>query len=326
MNNSHALEHAARRAARSLRLAPTTADAYVGWIRRFARHHAPRDLRTLTEADVATYLSHLVTERRLSASSQNQAQCAILFLYREVYGRELRWIGPIAQTRTPKRLPVVLTRREVQTLLRTLDREHRRAASLLYGSGLRLREALRLRVKDVDLDRRQLVIHAGKGLKDRIVPFPRAEAGMLSDQLRHARAVHTRDLALGVSVPLPRGFARKSPGARTALPWRWVFPSPRTTEGPRGERMRVHWHPSVLQRAVPTAAREAGIHKRVTCHSLRHSFATHLLESGVDLKTLQLLLGHADIATTTIYTHVLVGQRPGVQSAIDGLADPAGPT
>jgi integron integrase len=269
---------------------------------------------------VGQFLTHLAVEQRVTASTQNQALSAIQFLYREVLQRPLEGIGETARANAPRRLPVVLSRDEVRAVLDELRGRHRLLATLLYGGGLRLLEGLRLRVKDVDFDRGQLVVREGKGNRDRIVPLARRAEEPLRSHLVEVQCQHRRDLAANAGrVELPGRFEHKDPGAAVDWRWQWVFPATRVHRE-RGRRgTRHHLHSSALQRAVKAAAASAGIPKRVTCHSLRHSFATHLLEEGADIRTVQELLGHRELRTTMIYTHVLGRGALGVTSPADRL-------
>ncbi len=298
-----------------------TEESYVAWARRFILFHGKRHPRDMGAPEIAAYLSHLASEQHVSASTQNQALSAILFLYRVVLRVELPDLDGIVRARRPARLPVVLTRGEARRVLDQLDGTTRIAATLLYGSGLRLMECLRLRVRDVDFARRVVLVREGKGRKDRPAILPRSVEATLRRHLKRVKATHGRDLAAGEGrVRLPYALSRKMPGAATDWSWQWVFPATRLSTDPRtGERHRHHLHASVLQRAVQRAGVEAGLDKRVTCHVLRHSFATHLLESGTDIRTVQELLGHRSVQTTMIYTHVLGRGLLGVPSPADRL-------
>ena len=255
----------------------------------------------------------------VAASTQNQALSALLFLYKEVLGLEMPWVGSVTRAKRPKRLPVVLTPVEVRALLALLDGQAALMGSLLYGAGMRLMEAVRLRVKDVDFGRWEIVVRNGKGGKDRRVPLPRRLEAALQAQIERVRVLHGRDLAQGYGeVWLPHALSRKYPTAGRELGWQYVFPASGLSEDPRsGTRRRHHVDEAVLQRAVKSARVAAGIDKPATCHTLRHSFATHLLESGHDIRTVQELLGHKDVATTQIYTHVLGRGAGGVLSPLD---------
>jgi integron integrase len=275
----------------------------------------------LGEKEVAQFLSALAVEKRVSAATQSQALSALLFLYREVLDQRVAWIDDIVRAKRPQRLPVVLTRAEVKLLLERLEGVQWLMASFLYGAGLRLLECLRLRIKDVDVVANQLIIREGKGNKDRITMLPTVVKAPLVAHLERVRALHESDLVQGFGkVYLPNALERKYPHANREWGWQWVFPASHISVDPRsGEQRRHHLHESVLQRAVKEAARQAGISKPTTCHTLRHSFATHLLEDGYDIRTIQELLGHQDIKTTMIYTHVLNRGGKGVQSPVDRL-------
>jgi integron integrase len=284
-----------------------TVEAYAGWVRRFVRFHGTRHPGELGEAHVVQFLTWLAEERRVAAATQTQAASAILFLYRDVLRLPLGRLEPLVRARQPRRVPVVLTREEVRLVLAALDGTPRLVAGLLYGSGLRLLEALRLRVKDVDFGAGELVVRRGKGGKDRVTMLPEVSRRPLAEHLQRVRARHQRDLALGAGcAALPDALGRKLPGAGRAWTWQWVFPAARLgVVDELGGRGRHHLHKSVIQRAMHAAVRRTGITKRATCHSLRHSFATHLLEDGYDIRTVQELLGHASVTTTMVYTHVL---------------------
>ncbi len=307
-----------RIAVRSRQYSRRTEKAYVGWIKRFVFFHGKRNPLEMGTAEVTGYLSHLAAAGRVSASTQNQAFCALLFLYRDVLGRELSGLDALRAKR-PARLPVVLSPEEVRRILRHLRGVSWLMASLLYGAGLRLLECARLRVKDVDFDRREITVRDGKGRKDRVTLLPDALAAELRSQLGRARRVHEADLLDGGGrVWLPDALERKYPGATREWAWQWVFPASRSYVDPMtGEQRRHHRHESVLQRAFKGAVRAARVAKAATCHTLRHSFATHLLESGYDIRTIQELLGHSDVATTMIYTHVLNRGGRGVRSPLD---------
>ncbi len=304
---------------RRLGLSPRTEEAYVGWVRRFVLANGKRHPRDMGAREVEGFLTALAVHGRVAASTQNQALSALLFLYREVLGIELPWLDDIRRAKRPQRLPVVLSREEVAALLGALDGTAWLMAGLLYGSGLRLLECLRLRVKDVDFVRREITVRHGKGGKDRRTVLPALVVEALQGQMAEARRVHERDLAAGFGVGgLPNALARKYPNAAREWAWQYVFPARGRSVDPRsGEVARHHVDESVLQRAVRQAVRSAGIDKPATCHTLRHSFATHLLESGADIRTIQELLGHKDVATTQIYTHVLNRGGSGVVSPLD---------
>ena len=296
-----------------------TEQAYVGWIRRFILAMGKRHPRDMGVAEVEGFLSSLAVERKVAAGTQNQALSALLFLYREVLGVELPWMETVVRAKRPQRVPVVLSRDEVARLLAMMDGRFGLMASLLYGSGMRLMECVRLRVKDVDFELNQICVRDGKGGKDRHVPLPQRLREALRAQLARVHLIHRQDLAAGFgAVWLPHALARKYPSAPREPGWQYVFPSGQLSRDPRdGERRRHHVDEAGLQRAVRSARLKAGIVKPATCHTLRHSFATHLLEAGHDLRTIQELLGHKDVATTQIYTHVLNRGGHGVLSPLD---------
>ena len=296
-----------------------TEQAYVDWIKRFILHFDKRHPRELGAAEVEAFLTHLAVAGNVAAATQNQAKSALLFLYREVLETELPWLDNVERARTPKRLPVVLTREEVQGVLGRLTGTHWLIASLLYGAGLRIMEGLRLRVKDVEFSRREILVRDGKGFKDRVTMLPAALAAPLAEHLERVKALHGRDLAAGRgAVYLPYALERKYPGAARDWAWQYVFPSANLSADPRtGIERRHHLQDQAVQRAMRQAVRDAGVNKPATPHTLRHSFATHLLEGGYDIRTVQELLGHADVSTTMIYTHVLNKGGRGVTSPLD---------
>jgi integron integrase len=305
-----------------------TESAYVAWIRRFVLFHGKRHPTEMGEAEITAFLSALATKGRVSGSTQNQALSALLFLYRGVLERDVAWLQELVRAKRPARLPVVLSRAEVRAVLAELHGEVQLMVTLLYGSGLRLLECARLRVKDVDFDRRQLVVRAGKGDRDRATVLPDGLRVALVRHLERRRRLHDEDVRHDAGwVELPCALGRKLAGAGRQWCWQWVFPATRTyRDRETGEVRRHHLHETVLQRAVPEAGRRAGLTKRVTCHTFRHTFATHLLEDGYDIRTVQTLLGHRDVRTTMIYTHVLGRGPAGVLSPIDRLlADPSDP-
>lgn len=304
---------------RRLGLAIRTEEAYVGWIRRFILACDKRHPETMGAREVEWFLSRLASEGKVSASTQNQALAALLFLYREVLGVDLPWMHDIRRAKRPERLPVVLTRDEVARVLGQMEGMCWLMASLLYGSGLRLMECLRLRVQDVDLARREITVRHGKGGKDRRTMLPAACVGALQRQLDVARETHRRDLGEGFGETwLPDALARKYPKAGREWVWQYVFPARERSVDPRGGAVRRHHvDEKVLQRAVARAVRAVDLQKRATCHTLRHSFATHLIEAGSDIRTVQELLGHADVSTTQVYTHVLQRGGLGVLSPLD---------
>jgi integron integrase len=298
-----------------------TEEAYTYWVRRYIRFHGFRHPHELHEPDVVRFLTHLAVEGRVAAATQAQALAALLFLYRHVLDRPLRGMGQVPRARGPARIPVVLSRTEIQSVLGLLDGTPKLIAMLLYGSGLRLLEALTLRVKDVDLERGEIRIRRAKGARDRVTVLPVRVREMLREHLERTRREHERDLSEGAgSVALPDALRRKYPQAAKTWPWQWIFPARRRHVDPiDGEMRRHHLHESVMQRAMSAAVRQSGIGKRASCHTLRHSFATHLLEGGYDIRTVQELLGHRDVSTTMIYTHVLNKGGLGVRSPMDGL-------
>jgi integron integrase len=301
-----------------------TEQAYLDWIKRFIRHFGKRHPRDMGAAEVQEFLTHLAVAGRVAASTQNQAKSALLFLYREVLQVELPWLDDVEAARTPKRLPVVLTGAEVMSALARLDGTNALIARLLYGTGLRIMECLHLRVKDVVFERGEILVRDGKGAKDRVTMLPASLIPALRGQLERARELHRQDLAAGHGeVYLPFALDRKYPQAGREWMWQYVFPSAALSVDPRsGVVRRHHVQDQTVQRAVRVAARAAGIDKPVSPHTLRHSFATHLLEGGYDIRTVQELLGHSDVRTTMIYTHVLNRGGRGVVSPIDrmGLA------
>jgi integron integrase len=298
--------------------------AYLSWIRRFIFFHGKRHPAEMGAPEITKFLSSLAVEGNVAASTQNQALGALLFLYRDVLEQELPWLDDMVRAKRPVRLPVVLTREEVRVLLGQMHGVPRLMGTLLYGSGLRLLECARLRVKDVDFARNQLVIRGGKGDKDRMTMLPAVVKTELARHLELAKEQHEADLRHGAGwVELPSALSRKYPNAGREWPWQWVFPATRIyVERATGQRRRHHLHESVLQRAVRDALQRAAIPKRATCHTFRHSFATHLLEDGHDIRTVQELLGHRDVTTTMIYTHVLNCGPAGVQSPADRMMDP----
>jgi len=310
-----------RTAIRARHYSPRTEETYIGWIKRFVRYHDNRHPQTMSTPHVRAFLNYLANERGVSASTQNQALSAILYLYKEVLEKDIGWVHGIVRAKGPKRLPVVLSKRQVRAVLAELDGTNRLVATLLYGCGLRLLECLRLRVKDIDFERGQIAVRSGKGDKDRTVMLPRAARRRLEQHMKRVRRRYEADIEdPDFSVTLPGMLTRKLPRAGRDWAWQFVFPSSRTfPDDETGEPRRHHMHPSAVQRAMTEAVRNSGITKRATCHTLRHSFATHLLESGYDIRTVQKLLGHTDVRTTMIYTHVVDEKELGVRSPMDEL-------
>jgi integron integrase len=308
-----------RTALRSRHYSPRTEKAYLGWIRRYVSYYGLRHPALLGAPEISAYLAHLATSGQVSASTQNQAFSAILFLYRVVLGQKLDGLADTPRARLPTRLPLVLAREEVHAVLRRMRGVPWLMCALMYGSGLRVLECCRLRVKDVDLHRAEITVRDGKGRKDRRTVLPHRLAPLLIQHLQRVELLHQRDLegAAGY-VALPDALARKYENASREWPWQWVFPARRVYHDPEsGERRRHHLHETVLQRAFAEAVRAARLSKPATCHTLRHSFATHLLEAGYDIRTIQELLGHSDVSTTMIYTHVLNRGGRGVRSPLD---------
>jgi len=310
-----------REVIRMKRYSIRTEEAYVQWIKRFILFHDKRHPRDMGPEEIRQFLPHLAMTRRVAASTQNQALSAILFLYKAVLQQEIAWIDEIVWAKKPKRLPVVLTREEVKAVLQHLSGPTWLMASLLYGSGLRLSECLRLRVKDVDVAYHQITVRDGKGAQDRVTMLPERLRESLQAHLHTVQQMHQRDLEGGFGhVYLPDALGRKYPNASREWAWQYIFPAARRSRDPRsGTIRRHHVMPLVLQRAVKAAVRQTGIAKAASCHSFRHSFATHLLENGADIRTVQELLGHKDVKTTMIYTHVLHRGRPGTRSPLDGV-------
>lgn len=298
-----------------------TEEAYVGWIRRFIHFHNVRHPDEMGSVEVVEFLSDLAVSRGVAASTQNQALAALLFLYREVLGRELEGLDSAVRARAPRRLPTVLTRDEVRTLLDQMTGTEALVARLLYGTGVRLLECLRLRVKDLDPGRRQITIREAKGGRDRAALFPARLEDELARHLDRVRLLFERDRTKNVNgVHLPNALARKYPGAGVSWGWQWVFPAPKLSRDPRTTKIRRHHlHETNIQRAIRRAAAKGNLHKRISPHTLRHTFATHLLEDGTDIRTLQTLLGHRSLRTTMIYTHILDRGPLAVKSPIDRL-------
>ena len=301
-----------------------TEQSYLNWFLRYVSFHSMKDPATLAEAEISQYLEYLVLRRKVSASTQSQALNALIFFYKQVIAKELDETITFTRSKKPKRLPVVLSRDEVRRLFSEFKGPMQRLmANLLYGCGMRLMECIRLRIQDVDFDYRQILVREAKGKKDRVVPIPQKLVDDLKQQIEKDRDNHKEDLQQGLGkVYIPEALGRKYPNAEKEFRWQYVFPSSTISKDPRsGVVRRHHIHESVLQKHIKKSAEQAGITKKVNCHCLRHSFATHLLESGYDIRTVQELLGHADVSTTMIYTHVL--NKPGISviSPFDTLSD-----
>lgn len=311
-----------RTALRTRHYSRRTERSYADWIVRFVRFHGDRHPDELGPPEITAFLNHLATERQVSPSTQNQALSAILFLYRRVLHRRLDPLTDVVRAKRPKRLPNVLTRDEVQRVLHELDPTPRRVCELLYGAGLRLTECLNLRIKDLDFDRGTILVRAGKGNRDRITLLPVTGRRALRRHIGKTRDRHRKDLADGRgAVDLPGALARKYPNANKEWPWQYLFPATRHHRTSDGDFRRWHLHPSAIQRAFKLATQKAKLTKPASPHTLRHSFATHLLEDGYDIRTIQELLGHADVTTTMIYTHVLNRGPLGVRSPADRLPE-----
>jgi integron integrase len=310
-----------REAVRVRHYAIRTEQTYVQWARRFIVFHGKRHPAEMGAAEVEAFLTHLAVERGVAPATQSQAKAALLFLYREVLGVQLPWLDELVSAKPSRHLPVVLTPREAAALLQHMSGVTGLVAALLYGAGLRLLEGLRLRIKDIEFERRELLVRDGKGGKDRVTVLPENLVLPLQEQLAQARALHARDLQAGHgAVWLPDALAVKYPHAPRAWGWQWAFPSSVRSVDPRdGVERRHHLSEATVQKAVAGAARRAGVHKPCSPHVLRHSFATHLLQAGYDIRTVQELLGHADMKTTMIYTHVLNRGGRGVRSPLDAI-------
>ena len=314
-----------RDAIRRLHYSDRTEETYIHWIKRFIYFSGRRHPAGMGGVEVTAFLNHLAREREVAAATQNQALAALLFLYKEALGTPLPWLDALDRAKRPQHVPTVLGREEVARLLKAMDGTKWLMASLLYGAGLRLRECLKLRVKDVDFGYRQILVRDGKGSKDRVTMLPASVIAPLQAHLARVKKLHERDLAEGYGdVELPHALARKYPRAQYEWGWKFVFPShKRSTDPKTGVIRRHHVYENYLIRGVKEARRAARIHKHVSCHTLRHSFATHLLESGYDIRTVQELLGHASVETTMIYTHVTNKGGRGVSSPLDRLGDGA---
>lgn len=324
----HPLLNQVRLAARTRHLSRHTEQAYTHWIRRFMSFHESRPLADMGEPEIGRFLSSLATDSHVSASTQNQALNAPLFLYREVFEKKIGLIQGVVRAKRGKRLPAVLTKEEVRRLLDCLSGAPWLMAMLLYGAGLRLMECCRLRVKDLDLTRHQILVRGGKGDKDRYTTLPATARQPLVQHLHSVKAQHEEDLRQGLGrVILPNALERKYPNASSEWSWQWVFPATsHYIDSLSRERRRHHLHESVMQKAMKEARLKAGIAKPASCHTLRHSFATHLLEDGYDIRTVQELLGHTDVRTTMIYTHVLNRGGKGVRSPADAPGQGVSPS
>ena len=298
---------------------PRTVRAYRGWIRRYIRFHGRRHPREMGEPELTAFLTYLAVERNVSASTQNQAMAALSFLYRMVLKQDMPWLEDVVRAKRPQRVPQVLTQAEVKALLAEMSGTPLLAAQLMYGTGMRLIEVMSLRLKDVDFGAREITVRCGKGAKDRRVPLPARAKDALQEQVERARLRHAADLAAGAGyVELPWAMGTKNPAAARDPGWQWVFPATRTYHHREtGQERRHHLHESHIQKKVAEARCRAGIMKPASCHTLRHSFATHLLERGADIRTIQELLGHNDVAVTMLYTHVLNKGGRGVLSPLD---------
>ncbi len=312
-----------RRALRLHHYSSRTEEAYGQWVRRFVRFCGMRHPRELGAGDVTRFLSHLAVDKGVTAGTQNQALSALVFLYRDVLDLRVGWLASLVRAKRSERVPVVLTKDEVRRALSQLKGRGTPAlvVAMLYGTGMRLLEALRLRVKDVDFAKNEITVRGGKGDRDRVTMLPERLKGPLLKHLAEVRTQHEADLVEGAGwVELPGALARKYPNAGREWGWQWVFPATRTyADGPTGQRRRHHLHETIVQRVFKEGVRSARIAKRASCHTLRHSFATHLLEAGYDIRTVQELLGHRNVNTTMIYTHVLNRGGRGVRSPADTL-------
>ncbi|OGP32616.1 MAG: integrase [Deltaproteobacteria bacterium GWC2_42_11] len=309
-----------REAIQSRHYSRRTEQTYVNWVKRFIHFHSNQNLLEMGEKEINAFLSHMAINEHVSASTQTQALCAIVFLYRHVLNKDIGLLEGLIRAKKPKRLPVVLTKQEAKAVIGLLEGDKWLMGMLLYGAGLRLMECLRLRVQDIDFSRNEIMVRDGKGAKDRITMLPELIKKPLQDHLRDVKAIHEKDLAEGWGrVLMPDALDRKYPNAPTDWRWQWVFPQEnRWKNTTTGQQCRHHVHETILQRVVKDAVHKANVVKHAGCHTFRHSFATHLLESGYDIRTIQELLGHKDVSTTMIYTHVLSKGGHGVRSPIDG--------
>lgn len=310
-----------REALRSRHYSRRTEATYCQWVKRFIFFHQLRHPKDMAEPEINAFLTHLAVKHKVSASTQTQALSALLFLYRHVLGKDIGDLGKIIRARKPKRLPVVMTRKEVKSVLSYLSGDKKLMTGLLYGAGLRLMECLRLRVQDIDFEQGEILVRDGKGGRDRRTMFPLKLKGPMKEHLERVKRLHDQDLADGWGkVQLPHALERKFPNAPLEWRWQWVFPQENRWKNTKtGEEGRHHVHETLLQRAIKEAVSKIGIAKRIGCHTFRHSFATHLLEDGYDIRTIQELLGHKDVSTTMIYTHVLNKGGQGVRSPVDAL-------
>jgi integron integrase len=317
--SSPRLVHQLRQRVRFRHYSPRTEEAYVHWVRRYVVFHGKRHPRELGADHLTAFLSSLANDRDVAPATQNQALAALLFLYKEVLGMDVPWLNGIARAKRERRIPVVLTQAEAHALLGHMSGVHGLMARLLYGTGLRLAECLQLRVKDIDLNRHELVVRQGKGAKDRMTMFPKSLVEPMREHLAHVRRIYAADRAAEVAgVEVPYALATKKPEAGKSWAWHWVFPADRWSRDPAtGITRRHHVFDQTFSRSLARATRKAGIEKPVTAHTLRHSFATHLMEAGYDIRTVQELLGHKDVKTTMIYTHVLNRGGRGVVSPLD---------
>ena len=312
---------AMRTAMRLKHMSFITEKSYVGWVRRFLFFHSGKNPRELAGNDITEFLSFLAVKEKVSASTQNQALCAIVFLFKEVLSKEIGNLGATLWAKKPKFLPVVLSTYEIRVILSNLSGVQKIIGCLLYGTGMRLAEALRLRVKDIDFQRNMIIVRDAKGQKDRVVQLPQILKKSLVKQLALTRKFHQLDLKNGFGkVSLPYALQRKYPNADKQWVWQYVFPSSKRSVDPHsGEIKRHHLYNSIMEESVRRAVKKAGVRKRVTCHTFRHSYATHLLDSGTDIRTVQTLLGHNDLKTTMIYTHVTLEKGVGTKSPLDAL-------
>lgn len=321
VNKSPRLLDQVRSVIRTMHYSYKTEKTYIHWIKRFIFFHNKKHPIDMSEKEINEFLTHLAVKGKVSSSTQNQALCAIIFLYKHVIKKEIGDLGNMVWAKKPKKIPVVFTRREVKMIIEQLSGVYRIMANLLYGAGLRLTECLKLRVKDIDFEYSQIIVRDGKGQKDRVTPLPESIKGSLLDHIEKVRKQHDSDLRSGFGeVYLPFALEKKYKNANKEWGWQYVFPASRISTDPAtGIKRRHHLDESVLQKAVKTAIKKAGINKHAGCHNFRHSFATHLLEDGYDIRTVQELLGHEDLNTTMIYTHVMKKGGLGVTSPADRL-------